>query len=139
MIVPPQGARLEESAESPSRSTPLTGRRILGGVTEQGPPTTGRGRPAGPVVVAIVWAIGSVAAFALLDPVIATFAVILGLTGVGVAFVNSDWVRSTTFEEREAERVRRRKAKWDAGAPARARDRARWEAHRARRAGNADG
>jgi uncharacterized membrane protein len=92
----------------------------------------------GPVVAAVVWVAAAVAAFAVLDPVIAAFAAILGLTGVGIAFLSSDWVRSTTFEEREAERVRRRKAKWEAGAAARERDRARWEAHQARRAGNAD-
>ena len=92
----------------------------------------------GPVAVAVVWVVASVAAFAVLDPVIAAFAAILGLTVVGIAFLSSDWVRSTSFEEREAERVRRRKAKWDAGAAARERDRARWEAHQARKAGNTD-
>jgi hypothetical protein len=82
-----------------------------------------------------VWVAGSAVAFIALDPVIAAFACILGLTAVGVAFLSSDWVRSSSFEEREAERVRRRKAKWDAGAGARERDRARWEAHQARKAG----
>ncbi len=91
-----------------------------------------RSRPAGPVLAAVVWAVGSAVAFSALDPVLAAFASILGLTLVGVAFFSSDWVRSTSFEEREAERVRRRKARWEAGAAARARDRARWEAHRAR-------
>jgi hypothetical protein len=91
-------------------------------------------RAKGPVVAAVVWAILSAVAFLVLDLIVAAFACILGLTAVVMAFFSSDWVRSTTFEEREAERVRRRKARWDAGAAARERDRARWEAHQARRA-----
>jgi hypothetical protein len=53
--------------------------------------------------------------------------------------MGSDWVRSTSYEEREAARARRRKAKWEAGAAARARDRARWEAHQARKPDRSDG
>ena len=98
-----------------------------------------RSRPAGPVVGAVLWILGSAAAFVLLDPVIAAFLCIIGLTLVAAAFLGSGWVRSTTFEEREAERVRRRKVKWEAGAAARERDRARWEAHQARKAGRTDG
>jgi hypothetical protein len=98
-----------------------------------------RTRSAGPVVAAVLWIVGSVAAFVVLDPVIASFVAIVGLTLVVVAFLGSDWVRASTFEEREAERVRRRKAKWDAGAEARARDRARWEAHQARKGGRSHG
>ncbi len=90
----------------------------------------------GPVIGAFVWIVASAAAFATLDPIMAAFVCILGLTAVVMAFVSSEWVRSTTFEEREAERVRRRKAKWDAGAAARERDRARWEARQARKAGH---
>lgn len=104
---------------------------------EEGRPTPFR--PAGPLVAAALWALGSVAAFVLLDPVIAAFLCIMGLTAVAAAFLGSGWVRSTTFEEREAERVRRRKAKWEAGAAARERDRARWEAHQARKTGRTDG
>lgn len=100
---------------------------------------TGRRRPIGPVIGAFGWMAASAAAFVTLDPILAAFVCILGLTVVVIAFVSSDWVRSTTFEEREAERVRRRKAKWDAGAAARERDRARWEARQARRAGRTDG
>ena len=99
----------------------------------------GRTRPMGPVIGAFAWVAVSAGAFATLDPIIAAFICILGLTAVVMAFVSSDWVRSTTFEEREAERVRRRKAKWDAGAAARERDRVRWEAHQARRSGRTDG
>ncbi len=98
-----------------------------------------RHRSSGPLVAAAVWAAVSAGAFALLDPVLAAFVCILGLTGVVIAFVSSDWVRATTFEEREAERVRRRKARWEAGAGARARDRARWEAHRSRTGSTDDG
>ena len=112
--------------------------RILADVSDEGARPT-PSRPVGPLVVAALWALGSVAAFALLDPVIAAFLCIMGLTVVGAAFLGSGWVRSSTFEEREAERVRRRKVKWEAGAAARERDRARWEAHQARKAGRADG
>ncbi|MBN1093376.1 hypothetical protein JKP75_12875 [Blastococcus sp. TML/M2B] len=41
---------------------------------------------------------------------------------------------TSTFEEREAERARRRKAKWEQNAGAREKDRRRWEAHRAAQA-----
>jgi hypothetical protein len=109
--------------------------RILVGVSDE----QTRSRPAGPVVAAVVWAVASAVVFVLLDVVIAAFLCILGLTAVALAFLSSDWVRSTTFEEREAERVRRRKAKWEAGEAARERDRARWEAHQARKAGRTDG
>ena len=109
-------------------------------MSEQEAPDTGErpSRPAGPVVAAVVWALAAVAAFAALDPIIAAFASILGLTVVVMTFLASDWVRSSTFEEREAERVRRRKVKWDSGAAARDRDRARWDAHQARRGRLAD-
>jgi phosphate/sulfate permease len=75
---------------------------------------------------------GSVAAFLLLDPVIAAFVAILLATVVVIAVLASDWDRHSTFEERELERARRRKEKWERGAAARERDRAKWEAHRAR-------
>ena len=76
--------------------------------------------------------LGSVAAFAFLDPIIAAFvAIVLGTLAV-IAVVAGDWDSHSTFEERELERARRRKEKWDRRAPARARDRAKWEAHRAR-------
>lgn len=96
----------------------------------------GRPRSKGPVVSAVVWVLASAGAFVVLDPIVAAFLCIVGLTAVAMSFLSSDWVRSTSFEEREAERVRRRKAKWEAGATARERDRARWEAHRARKAGS---
>jgi hypothetical protein len=51
---------------------------------------------------------------------------------VVIAVLASDWDRHSTFEERELERARRRKEKWERGAAARERDRVKWEAHRAR-------
>jgi hypothetical protein len=96
------------------------GRRILGGVMV-------RWALGGAVAV-----VGSLAAFALLDPIIATFvAIVLGTVAV-LAVLASDWDRHSTFEERELERARRRKEKWERGAAARERDRVKWEAHRAR-------
>jgi hypothetical protein len=75
---------------------------------------------------------GSVAAFLLLDPILAAFVAILLVTVAVIAGLASDWDRHSTFEERELERARRRKEKWDRGAAARERDRVKWEAHRAR-------
>jgi hypothetical protein len=76
--------------------------------------------------------LGSVAAFLLLDPVIAAFVSIVLVTLAVIGVVASNWDTHATFEERELERARRRKEKWERGADARARDRAKWEAHRAR-------
>ena len=76
--------------------------------------------------------LGSVAAFVYLDPIIAAFVAILVVTAVTMAFLARDWDRHSTFEERELERARRRKEKWERGAAARERDRVKWEAHRAR-------
>ena len=122
---------LEKTSQRDPRNTggnPGSLRRILTGVSDR------PARAKGPVVGAVVWAVLSAVAFLVLDLIIAAFACILGLTAVVMAFLSSGWVRSTTFEERGAQRVRRRKAKWEAGAAARERDRARWEAHQARRA-----
>ena len=77
---------------------------------------------------------GSVAAFVLLDPILAAFVAILLVTVAVIAVLASDWDRHSTFEERELERARRRKEKWERGAAARERDRVRWEAHQARQA-----
>ena len=107
-------------------------------MSEKAAPDTGERtpRPAGPVVAALVWLAASAAAFAFLDPILAAFGCILGLTVVVITFLSSTWVHASTFEEREAERARRRQAKWEAGSAARERDRARWEAHQARKAGD---
>jgi hypothetical protein len=82
-----------------------------------------------------VWAGGSVVAFLLLDPIVATFVTIIGLCLWGVAVLASDWDRHSSFEDRELERARRRAERRERTKDARARDRARWEAHQQRRAG----
>jgi hypothetical protein len=82
----------------------------------------------------LAWAAGTVVAFARLDWVLASFVVILGGTVLVMAVAASNWDQHATYEEREAARARRRKEKWERGAAARARDRARWEAHQARQA-----
>jgi len=76
-----------------------------------------------------------VVAFLLLDPIVATFGAIIGLCLWGVAVLASDWDRHSSFEERELERARRRAERRERTKDARARDRARWEAHQQRRAG----
>jgi hypothetical protein len=83
-------------------------------------------------------AVVSVLAFVLLDPVLAAFVVILLVTGVGVAVLARDWDRHSTYEERELVRARKRAEKWERGTEARARDRAKWEAHQARQAGKTE-
>jgi hypothetical protein len=93
-----------------------------------------RGAPAGLLLGALAAAGGSFWAFRMLDPIIAAFLVILGLTVLVVAVAARDWDRHSTFEERELTRAQKRKAKWEAGKAARDRDRARWEAHQSRRA-----
>ena len=83
-------------------------------------------------------AVASVLAFRLLDPILAAFVVIVLVTGAGIAFLARDWDQHSTYEEREAARARRRGEKWERNEDARARDRARWEAHQARQAGKAE-
>src|SRR4029453_8744840 len=62
------------------------------------------------------------------------FVVILLVTASVIALVARDWDRHSTYEERELARARKRAEKWERGKDARARDRARWEAHQARQA-----
>jgi len=100
---------------------------------------TGRRRPVALGAAVLAWTGGAVAAFRYLDPIVATFVVILGLTLVLVAGLASDWDSHSTYEEREQARARRRKEKWERTADARARDRARWEDHQARQTDRADG
>jgi hypothetical protein len=80
----------------------------------------------------------SVLAFVLLDPIVAAFVTILLITGAVVAVLARDWDRHSTYEERELVRARKRAEKWERGKDARARDRAKWEAHQARQAGKAE-
>jgi membrane glycosyltransferase len=83
-------------------------------------------------------AVVSVLAFLLLDPIVAAFVVIVIVTGAVIAFVARDWDQHSTYEEREAARARKRAQKWERNKDARARDRARWEAHQARQTGQAE-
>jgi len=84
----------------------------------------------------VVWGaltvLGSVLAFRFLDPIVAAFLVIMLVTGGVIAFLARDWDQHSTYEERELARSRKRAQKWERNADARARDRARWEAHQAR-------
>src|SRR3954453_108014 len=86
----------------------------------------------------VLWAalvvVGSALAFLLLDPIVAAFVAILLVTGGVVAFLARDWDQHSTYEERELARSRKRAQKWERSADARARDRARWEAHQAHQA-----
>lgn len=86
------------------------------------------------LVAVVVGAAVTVGAFWLLDAILAAAVAIMAVTAVGVVAAASNWESHTTFEEREHARARRRKEKWDRNAGARARDRARWEAHQARQA-----
>ncbi len=76
----------------------------------------------------------SVLAFLTLSPVIAAAVLIGSLTLVAVLGLAADWEKHPSFEERELARSRRRREKWERTADARAKDRARWEAHQARQA-----
>jgi cell division protein FtsL len=86
-----------------------------------------------------VWVVVTALAFWLLDPILATFLAILLLTAVVVVALAADWDRHPTFEQRELVRARKRAAKRERTKDARARDRARWEAHQARRAERSGG
>ena len=68
-------------------------------------------------------AAASVLAFLLLDPIVAAFQAILLVTCAVLALLA---------------RARKRAEKWERGKDARARDRARWEAHQARQAGRTE-
>ena len=76
----------------------------------------------------------AVGAFVLLDPIAAAAVAILALTAVVMGVAAHDWDAHQSFEEREQARARRRREKWERNAGARARDRARWEAAKARQA-----
>jgi hypothetical protein len=74
--------------------------------------------------------------FLLLDPILAAFLVIMLVTGAVIAYVARDWDQHSTYEQREAVRAQRRAEKWERNKAARDRDRAKWEAHQAKRAGS---
>ena len=83
----------------------------------------------------VVWAVVTAFLFLLIYWVLALFVSVLGLTLVVITAMASDWDRHTTFEEREQIRARKRQAKFERNAAARARDRAIWEAHHTEREG----
>ncbi|MCF6746393.1 hypothetical protein E9529_19380 [Blastococcus sp. KM273128] len=92
-------------------------------------------RPSAPLVVSGLLALAvAVGAFVVLDPILAAAVAIGALTVLALAAAARNWESHATFEERELARARRRKERWESNADARARDRARWEAHQARRA-----
>ena len=81
----------------------------------------------------LVWAVVSALAFWAFYWVVALGISIMGAMLVVVAIAASDWENHSTFEEREQARARRRKEKYERSAGKRAKDRARWEAHQARK------
>ncbi|CCG04465.1 hypothetical protein [Blastococcus saxobsidens] len=92
-------------------------------------------RPSAFLVVGVLVGVAVAAgAFAVLDPIVASAVAIAVLTAVGVGAAARNWDAHETFEDREHARARRRQEKWERGADARARDRVRWEAAKARQA-----
>jgi hypothetical protein len=100
------------------------------GMPDEGAP----GRSTGLLIGGAVLTAAAVLAFVLVDPILAAFLGILGVTLLGIGAMARDWDEHSTFEDRELARARKRKEKWERSADARARDRARWEAHQARKA-----
>jgi biopolymer transport protein ExbB/TolQ len=79
----------------------------------------------------LVWLVATGLAFWLLYWVVAVGVAMIGAIAVLVVLMSADWDRHSTFEQREAERARRRKVRYERNAGRRARDRARYEAGRA--------
>jgi len=88
------------------------------------------------LVGAGIWAVVTALAFLLINPILATFVTIVGATVVVVVALAGDWENHPTFEQRELARARKRAEKRERTKDARAKDRARWEAHQARKAGS---
>ncbi len=83
----------------------------------------------------VLWAAVTVVGFvAIGNVIVASGLAVFGLVLLLVLAMASDWDRHPDFEAREMVRARRRRAKWERTAGARARDRERWEAHQARKA-----
>jgi F0F1-type ATP synthase epsilon subunit len=82
----------------------------------------------------LIWLVVTALAFWLLYWVVAVGIAIMGAIAVAVAVLSADWDQHSTFEQREAERARRRKARYERNAGKRAKDRARYEAALAREA-----
>jgi hypothetical protein len=76
-----------------------------------------------------VYVLVTVLAFLFMNWILALFVAIAGLTLVVVGALAGDWENHSTFEERELARARKRKAKWERNAGARAKDRELWEKH----------
>lgn len=74
-------------------------------------------------------------AFLLLYWVVALLIAVFGATVVVVTAIGGSWDEHPTYEERELVRARKRKAKYERNAGARAKDRALWEAQQAKKAG----
>jgi hypothetical protein len=85
----------------------------------------------------VVYAVVTVLAFLFINWILALFIAIMGLTLVVVGALASSWDSHSTFEQRELVRAQKRAVKWERNAGARAKDRARWEAHQAKK--TADG
>jgi hypothetical protein len=86
------------------------------------------------LIGAVVWLVLTAGAF-LVDPILGSAVLLFGGALVLVGHLASHWGEGTTFEEREMVRARRRKVKYEANAGKRAKDRERWEAAKARKAG----
>lgn len=90
------------------------------------------------IALAVVAAVAMLS-YLELDAILATFLVIVVGVIALVLVLASDWEQHSTFEQRELARARKRAAKWERTAGARAEDRARWEAHQARKAAREQG
>lgn len=98
-------------------------------------PADGRKRFA---VLGGAWALCAVLAFLWLDPVIAAAAVITAAVVAAMVALADDWQSHPTFEQRELDRARRRAAKRERTKGARERDRERWAAYQAKKAGRTE-
>ncbi len=82
-----------------------------------------------------IWAAVTVVAFvAIGNVIVASGMAVFGFVLLVVLAMAADWDDHPTFEQREMERARKRRAAWERSAGSRARDRERWEAHQARQA-----
>jgi fatty acid desaturase len=79
----------------------------------------------------LVWAVVTALAFWLLYWVVAVGIAIIGFIALLVTLLSLDWDAHSTYEQREAERARRRQERYDRTAGKRAKDRARYEAAKA--------
>ncbi len=83
-----------------------------------------------------IWVLLTVGAF-LLDPVLGTAVLVFGGILVVISYYASTWGESTTYEERELARSRRRADARQANSGKRDKDRARYQAAQARKAARA--